>query len=246
MTIREEILTIFSACSIKENTIFLPQIQLDRKTYIEVNKHLGHLGGKWNRKAKGHVFNDDPTDIFENMLLTGEVTDLKKEFQFFETPPVLARKMVAMAEFKETDNVLEPSAGMGAIAKEIKTGTLFCNELNPEMAGILVNKLGFTVSCADFINMTAPRNYNKIIMNPPFSKQKDVDHILHAHSLLSGRGILVSIVSESPFFRVNKKSAEFRKFLNDNNAEIIKNPEGTFKISGTMVNTRIIKIIKEQ
>ena len=84
--------------------------------------------------------------------------------------------------------------------------------------------------------------FDKIIMNPPFSKQQDIDHIYKAFWHLKREGILISIVSEAPFFRTNKKSIEFRKFLEDNNAEIIKKPEGTFKERGTMVNTRLIKI----
>jgi hypothetical protein len=54
----------------------------------------------------------------------------------------------------------------------------------------------------------------------------------------------VSVVSESPFFRSNKKSIEFRAWLDENNAEIIDNDPGAFKESGTMVKTRIIKLVK--
>lgn len=245
MKIRDEILKILAECTINLNVVFLPQVQLERKTYLEANKHLEHLGGKWNRKAKGHVFDSDPADSFENMLLTGETTDFKKEFQFFETPPELAKKMVEMAELKDLDDVLEPSAGLGAIAKEIKTGSLVCNEINPKMANYLANELSFCVSCTDFLILTSTYNkYDKIIMNPPFTKQQDIDHILHAYSLLNDGGIMVSVVSEAPFFRENKKSKVFRKWLELINAEVIKNPEGTFKSSGTMVRTRLIKIKK--
>lgn len=242
MKIETNILEILQQCEIKENIVYLPEGHLDRKTYLAVNKHIDHLGGKWIRKAKGHVFDSDPTDSFENMLLTGETTDFKKEFQLFETPPELARKMIDMSEIKHYDTVLEPSAGMGAIAKEIKEGKLTCNELNPDMAAKLVNEMGLTVSCADFL--VCKGLYNKIVMNPPFTRQQDVDHILHAYSILKEGGILVSVVSESPFFRENKKSVQFRVFVDEVNAEVITNPEGTFKSSGTMVRTRLIKIVK--
>ena len=87
-------------------------------------------------------------------------------------------------------------------------------------------------------------SYDRIIANPPFSKQQDIDHIMHMHSLLKPGGILVSVVSESPFFRINKKSVAFREFLEANNAEIIPLDTGAFKESGTMVKTRIIKMEK--
>jgi predicted RNA methylase len=245
MKIENNILKILFQCSIEDNTVFLPKTQLDRKIYLAVNKHLEHIGGKWNRKDKGHVFDSDPTESFENMLLTGETIDFKKELQFFETPPELAKKMVGMAELKEMDLILEPSAGMGAIAKEIAKEInpmqLVCNELNNEMAKLLVKELPF-VTNRDFLKKA--ETYDKIIQNPPFTRQQDIDHIIKAYSLLNSSGILVSVVSESPFFRDNKKSVTFREFLDDVNAEIIKNPEGTFKSSGTMVQTRLVKIVK--
>lgn len=246
MKIQDDIIKILSECTIEGSTVFLPKTQLDRKTYMAVNKHLENLGGKWNRKAKGHVFDDDPTDSFENMLLTGETTDFKKEFQFFETPPELAKKMVEMAELKDSDFILEPSAGMGGIAKFIKPDNLICNELNPKMFEALKKELKCNfLAPVDFLTVSKLKP-DKILQNPPFHKQFDISHILHAYSLLKEGGILVSVVSESPFFRENKKSVEFREFLNSVGAEIIINPEGTFKASGTMVRTRLIKIVKDK
>jgi len=243
MKIEKEILNILDRCLIKENVVYLPEGQLDRKTYMAVNKCLEAIGGKWNRKEKGHLFEDDPIDIFENLLLTGEVEDIKKEFQFFETPKELVKQMIDLAELKEGDTILEPSAGRGAIANEIKIGKLFLNEMNEKNYKVLLEKYK-QVTDYDFIEGCFAGLFDKIIMNPPFSKQQDIDHILRAFDLLKNGGILISIVSESPFFRENKKSVEFRKFLEDNNAEIIKNPDETFKESGTMVKTRIIKVIK--
>lgn len=245
MKIKKEILNILDRCTMEigeKNIVYLPLGQLDRKTYMAVNKCLEAIGGKWNRKEKGHIFKDYPVDIFENLLLTGEVEDIKKEFQFFETPKELAKQMIEMAELKEGDDILEPSAGQGAIADEIKIGDLFVNELNKKNYKVLLEKYKQATNY-DFMESRLGL-FDKIIMNPPFSKQQDVDHILRAFDHLKTSGIFVSIVSESPFFRENKKSVKFRKFLEDNNAELIKNPEGTFKESGTMVNTRIIKIKK--
>lgn len=252
MKIENEIIKILSECTIKNNTIFLPKMQLDRKTYLTINKHLGHIGGKWNRKAKGHIFDSDPTDSFENMLITGETTDFKKEFQFFETPPGLARKMIDMAEIDKirTDGyILEPSAGRGAIIDCINTlpfgATIHAVELDQRNCEILIEKGFGIVEEGNFLTMgfRVPQ-WDRIIMNPPFTRQQDVDHILHAYSLLENKGILVSVVSEGPFFRENKKSTNFRKFLEKVDAQIIINPEGTFKFSGTMVKTRLIKIKK--
>lgn len=252
MKLQDETLKILSECSIIDNTIYLPDIQLDRKSYLTVNKHLENLGGKWNRKAKGHVFDDDPSDSFENMLLTGETTDFKKEFQFFETPLDLAQKIISMAEINKEVNILEPSAGRGALLKGIDNlpygSMIFAVEINSKNCKVLIDQGFGIVINDDFLSVDLKEHcedsFDRVLMNPPFTKQLDVDHILHAYSLLQEGGILVSVVSESPFFRENKKSIVFREFLDSNDAEVIINPEGAFKASGTMVRTRLIKIVK--
>ena len=243
MKIKEDILKILDKCTIEGDTVFLPNEQLDRKTYTDVNKCLESIGGKWNKKAKGHVFDEDPTELFDNLILTGETVDLKKEYQYFPTPSDIAKSLVEMAEIKDNDIILEPSAGQGVIADLIpKENIKLVIELNSNNAKILENK-GYQVICTDFLTYNNYK-FDKVIMNPPFSRQQDVDHILHAFSLLKEGGILVAIVSESPFFRENKKSVEFRKWLTDNNAIVLPLLEGAFKESGTMVKTRIIKVIK--
>ncbi len=50
-------------------------------------------------------------------------------------------------------------------------------------------------------------------MNPPFSHQQDIDHVMKAYELLSPNSILVSVMSVSFKFRLNKKSEESREFL---------------------------------
>lgn len=243
MKVKNEVINILEQCTVENDTVYLPNIQLERKLYQDTNKVLESIGGKWNRKAKGHVFDEDPTDSLEEILLTSEYSDQKKEFQFFPTPENLAWQLVEFAEVKPDDVLLEPSAGQGAIVDEFpKENTAIIFELNDKNVQVLREK-GYEVVKTDFLTENG-FVVDKIIMNPPFSRQQDISHILHAYSLLGEGGILVSIVSESPFFRDNKKSMEFRQFLEDNDAEIIKLPEGSFKESGTMVNTRIIKIKK--
>jgi predicted RNA methylase len=121
-------------------------------------------------------------------------------------------------------------------------------ELNPSMKEFLKDKPYTTMTGVDFLEFARSENvrhlFDRIVMNPPFSKQQDIDHIIAAFDFLSPGGILVSIMSESPFFRTNKKSLDFMAFLREHNAEIEQLPEGAFKESGTMVRTRIIKIKK--
>ena len=109
--IPENVLNVLGECRADGNLLYLPSVQLDRKTYTEVNKVLENMGGKWNRKAKAHVFaeDDDVAEMLENVLLTQEVKDLKREYQFFPTPRAFAERMCEMAEIDIASEVLEPS-----------------------------------------------------------------------------------------------------------------------------------------
>lgn len=248
MKVAENILIILANSTIVDNILYLPQEQLDRKTYEAVNKCLVNIGGKWNRKAKGHVFDYEPTEAFENLVLTGETEDMKKTFQFFPTPRPVAEIVCDMAELEPHHDVLEPSCGKGDLADVIYEHSaihLICNELNRDMEKYLKDK-PYTCMYGDFLDMKPGevREFDRIVMNPPFSKQQDIDHIYHAYDLLKPGGILVSVMSPSPFFRTNRKSVDFVAWLNQLNAEIVDVDEGAFRGSGTMIRTKIIKVVR--
>jgi predicted RNA methylase len=244
MKIDNDVLQVLDNSSVDGNILFLPPTQLERNLYQKVNKVLECLGGKWNRSKRGHVFDTDPSEMIEEAILTGEVTDAKKEFQFFETPKDIVLQMIELAELNSDDDVLEPSAGRGAIVDRIGMhNPLTIIELNPENADALRQK-GYSVIEEDFLNFDISNKHSKIIMNPPFSKQQDIDHVLHAWKCLKDNGILVSIMSEGTFFRDNKKAVAFRDLL-DEVGYSIPLDEGTFKESGTMVKTRIV-VMKKQ
>ena len=245
MKISDEILAILSKCKVEDNILFLPQGQLDRTTYLAVNKCLVNIGGRWNRKAKGHAFDHDPSDDLDSMLLTGETVDMKKIYQFFPTPKAIAEQMCCMAELDANCVVLEPSCGRGDLANVIHAAgvaDLLGVELNPDMRRYLNEKPYRTVMGINFLEFakdTANQNvFNRIVMNPPFAKHQDVDHILAAYELLVPGGILVSVSSPSPFWRTDRKSVGFQNWVQAVNAQIVDVPEGAFKESGTMLCTK--------
>lgn len=243
MKIPQEVITILSQSNVTDNILYLPERQLGRQLYVSVNKCLEMIGGKWNRKIKGHIFNNNISDILDEMINTGEVADIKKEYQFFPTPKNIVTDMLSMVTINKNDILMEPSAGQGNILDEFpKENSYIAVELMPENCNILRNK-GYTVIQNDFLLINDHADI--IIMNPPFSKQQDIKHIKHAWSLLNAGGTLISIVSESPFFRITNEAKDFRSWLTENNADIIDLNSGDFKTSGTNVKTRIIKVIKK-
>lgn len=54
MRVSDEILSILSDADLSGNSLAL-RGQLDRNTYVAVNKVLEAAGWKWNRKAKAHT-----------------------------------------------------------------------------------------------------------------------------------------------------------------------------------------------
>ncbi len=249
MKIQDDVIDILARSTVDErdNILFLPKVQLDRKLYLDVNKCLESIGGKWNHTAKGHVFDHNPSDDLDEMINTGEWQNVKKDYQYFPTPKSIVKMMIEYADIKPGDILLEPSAGQGNILDELYGNlpdmcAVFAIELLPENCKVLRSK-GYSVHEGDFLEIDH-LSVDKVIMNPPFSHQQDVKHILHAWKFVSPGGILVSVVSESPFFRENKLSREFRQWLMDNHATIYDLDNGAFRESGTMVKARIIVVHK--
>jgi type I restriction-modification system DNA methylase subunit len=245
MEIKTEILSIIESGTTQNNLYFLPNTQLDRKTYLEVNKILEALGGKWNRKEKAHVFPENIESAIDDVVLTGEVDtpiSEKKKYQFFETPVGLARQLVEMADISPGQFVLEPSAGSGRIAEAIRDAGVMpdCIELNPTLANELQDK-GFLVMADDFLCTETKPLYDRVVMNPPFSRQQDIDHVSHALDCLKPGGILVAIMSPGIKFRQNKKTTAFLEKLDRYHHEITDLPAGAFKESGTMVKAIVLR-----
>jgi hypothetical protein len=244
MTTKEEVL---QNCIVEGTVLKLPNTQLDRKLYQEVAKSLELIGGKWKGgKVFGFVFLTDPTDLLEE-IANGEKRNLKKEFQFFATPEKLADELVYLADLKNHDTILEPSAGQGAIIKAINKVCdvkVDCFELM-NVNTILLNKTGlnFNLIGEDFFKHNG-KTYSKIIANPPFTKNQDIDHLKEMYECLSRGGRIVCITSESWVDGSQKKQVDFKEWLEKVEAEILDIEKGSFKESGTMVGGKIVVINK--
>ncbi len=166
-----------------------------------------------------------------------EIKALESEIPgFFPSPPELIERLLELADLRPEEHqvVLEPSAGKGDILEAIgkyhdQFGdlTLHAIEINPLLREILEAK-NYDVVARDFLEYNPGQIYDRIIMNPPFEKFQDVDHVSHAFGLLKPGGKLAAIVSEGPFFRKFKKDEMFRSFLADNDAYISEPIQGAF------------------
>jgi phospholipid N-methyltransferase len=238
-------------CTIEGNVVKLPAGQLDRKLYQDVAKSLELIGGKWKGgKVFGFVFPSDPSELLEQ-IANGENRNLKKEFQFFGTPEGLAREMVGYAEINSPNlMVLEPSAGQGAIIKAIlnhEPGLIVhAFELMDTNRMILSKIKDCVILGEDFLTYNHFTQFDRIIANPPFSKNQDIDHIYKMYEVLKPGGVLVTIASKHWLLSSNKKETDFKNWLyNEVEADINGINAGAFSESGTKVETVMI-IIKKQ
>lgn len=113
--------------------------------------------------------------------------------------------------FNLKGRVLEPSAGKGNIVKYIqnKSGQSLkvdVIENDPELAGFLMGS-GYSVVWSDFLTFETYREYDSIVMNPPFSA--DDKHLIHAIRLASKQ-----LIKDCNVYAII-------------NAETIKNPYST-------------------
>jgi predicted RNA methylase len=249
MRLSDKVLEILKTVTIDGNVAKMPQ--LARPDYVAVNKALECLGGKWNRKAGGHVFDCDPNDPIADAVATGEVRDFKKELQFFPTPESLATRMVELADLTAGDRILEPSFGNGSILRAIRSHIGICEsigvEINPKMvADVKRDNYAREVFCADFLTCNGELGmFDRIVMNPPFTRGQDIAHVRHAYGMLNDGGRLVAITAPGWTFRNDKKHTEFREWVEALPAfECHDLDSGTFKESGTMVATKLVVMDK--
>lgn len=238
---------VLKNCTVEGHLVKLPAGKIDRALYLEVKNSLELIGGAWKGgKTQGFVFNEDPTALL-SQISQGHKRNLKKEFQFFGTPDSLADKLVYYADIKNHDTILEPSAGHGAIVKAISRDNpnvmvSWC-ELMPLNRSIVDKLPGQSFLCEDFLQLEHS-SFSKIIANPPFNKNQDIDHIRAMYHLLGRGGRMVTLCSKHYQQSSNKKETDFRQWLDDIGAEVEEIEAGAFKESGTTIATVLIIINK--
>jgi hypothetical protein len=176
-----------------------------------------------------------------------KIKQLEREYKMQQkgdinfTPSKVVEQLIQYAHIDSNSRVLEPSAGIGNIADQIKKYT---NNLDvcEQMFhfGELLKLKGHNVVGNDFLEFETNNKYDAIIMNPPFSDEQN--HIRHAYELLNDGGTLVSISSPHWTFANDRKSIEFREWLDCETCFTEDLQSGTFEMTG--VASKIIVIEK--
>lgn len=182
---------------------------------------------------------------------------------YFPTPDELAYKMATVAELQPGMEVLEPSAGHGALVDAIQRrvrsvgggedptpAIVDAMEISADLRGLLKEQ-GIPVVSFDIMkaNLYVPGGfpigtyYDRVIMNPPFEKGQSMFHVLKAYDFVKPGGILVALMPESIMYREDKQHTRFREWLEMVDAQIFDIEPQKFGRSGE-IKTRIIKVKK--
>jgi precorrin-6B methylase 2 len=153
----------------------------------------------------------------------------------FPTPPEIARQVVKLSTIEPGQRILEPSAGTGSLVRAIQEAhegaDITAVEINPQLAAGLSGMVR-RCECADFLEIGEDLGqFDRIVMNPPFERGSDLDHIKHAFALLAPGGRLVAVCANGP---------RQREELGEVCSQWIDLPAGSFKEQGTNVNTAIV------
>lgn len=232
------VLGILSRATAEGNTVKISD-RLDRAAYVAVNEVLAAAGGKWNRKAQAHLFDGDAAPILASLLNAGSIIRPQDE-GWFPTPDTIVADMIALADLEPGMEVLEPSAGEGAIARAVTDAgcAVDCIEVNAKRAGMIYGA-GYarSVTMADFLVLPQRPVYDRVLMNPPFADKADIAHVAHALGFLRPGGLLISVMSNGVMFRGDRATAGFREMTEDAGGSFGPLPDGAFKESGTDVRT---------
>ena len=240
---QDDLIESINKMIVNGNRLELPTDEIF-KNYKHVKKALIDAGGVYKRSG----FNfSEAAQLIKDRLVGGELVNDKKKFQFFSTPPELAQHLVDLADINENDVVLEPSAGQGAISNIIRDvgSDLTVVELMGANIKVL-SRLGYDIVEGCFLEQSEETigTFNKIVANPPFTKNQDIDHISKMYELLDHGGMLVSMASRSWITGSQKKQVAFRDWLDRVGGIYTDVDAGAFKSSGTNIATVIVEISK--
>lgn len=197
----------------------------DADTLKDINRALA--------KYYGEVLADCPE---ERPAKKRESTAVSKDLQYYPTPQKAVDYLASDLYRIEGRKVLEPSCGCGRIMDALrdKGADVFGIEVDAVRANECRAK-GHNVLTANFLESEPTGDYDYVVMNPPFYGKHYAKHVKHALKFLKEGGVLKSILPIT---------ARYDHGLLD--GKWFDLPVGSFRESGTNINTTILTIIKRE
>ena len=175
-----------------------------------------------------------------------ESTEVSKDLQYYPTPMEVVDRVLGDIYIQEGDAILEPSCGCGRFMDGIRKNVAERNLKDVRQLGIEVDAAraeeakakGHKVLIANFLQTEPEARFSKVIMNPPFYGKHYAKHIKHAMKFLKEGGDIYSILPITA--KVDHGLIEKMGFKH----QWRDLPVGSFRESGTNINTTILTMIK--
>jgi hypothetical protein len=211
---------------------------------------LDGVGGKAYDEENARIAKLTPFDqALTYYYAKGKRTESRRNREgkeWYATPEPLGYKMIEWAGVHAGDEVLEPSAGDGAIGRFVPSDA---NLTMIEPTESLVSRAkmantGANVIVDAFESLGTNNKYHAIVMNPPYGNAGSIaiKHVMKAFEHLYDGGRIVALI---PRGAMDQKLSDWLGAKKDAYVTgTIELPQSTFKNAGTGVMTRIVLIEK--
>lgn len=224
----------------------------------EVDLATQGIGGKATDRSKAAItpYTEAKANYFNTEKKT-QATKSQEGADFFPTPDPVGLKMVQWLNIKPNDDILEPSAGQGNIARyipRIANSTVIepSSTLNSRLQ-VLAGGGSRRVLQQNFEDFALQNKFEGIAMNPPFGSQSKLagEHVEKAFKHLRDGGRIVAIVPTGTSMEKRLDNFLYGKDEKERPlnpkavlvAEILM-PPVMFERAATSVSTKVIVIDK--
>jgi hypothetical protein len=186
--------------------------------------------------ALAEYYGDVLPDAYTEETAKQESTSVSKDLQFYPTPKKVVDRILDWVNVKGL-TVLEPSCGDGQIMDEIVKRGGIAKGVEVHMGRARQAKAkGHSVYVANFLETVPQPSFDLVVMNPPFYGKHYEKHVRHAMKFLKDGGKLISILPVTARYD--------HHILDDLRPRWSDLPNGSFRESGTNINTTLCEIHK--
>ena len=214
--------------------------------YFEPSENDG-VGGKAYDEENSRINKLTPFERAKSDYWVKQKVTAKRNYregkEWYATPEPVGLFMVNLAGAHSGDDILEPSAGDGAIGRYMPSdaSVTFIEPSESLASRALMNNTNANVIVDTFENHNSSNKYDAIVMNPPFGQGGSIaiKHLIKSFEHLRDGGRVVALLP------VGKMDELIAKYQADGYFDKIYTvaeftlPSSTFENAGTRVNTKI-------
>ena len=214
--------------------------------YFEPSKDDG-IGGKAYDEENTRInkltpFERAKSDYWVKQKVTAKRQDREGK-EWYATPEPVGLFMVNLAGAHSGDDILEPSAGDGAIGRYMPSdaSVTFIEPSESLASRARMNNTNANVIVDSFESHGSNNKYDAIVMNPPFGQGGSIaiKHLVKAFEHLRDGGRVVALLPVGKMDELIVKYHEMGYFKDIYTVAEFALPSSTFKNAGTGVNTKI-------